>query len=228
MCRYLCLRRYLPSSLCSNFNLVIRCNDGSLWALGLGEYDRSTCAFPLRVQQAADRFADSNEGDRAASEGRDDGSSSDAASWEPASASDGMPAQTGDSARTQRRQQEGKLHKKSGGGVGVPELPLDPPVILPSSAVLRKGFNRVTILSDDLKGLAVGGSAAGLLADEKANTDTINGVVSVYEVIVHAGEAYLKKKTVEVEVDSGSSRGGSPPKVIDFSTGWQHTLAIIV
>jgi hypothetical protein len=233
-----------PAFLCSNFNLVIRCSDGSLWALGLGEYDRSTCAFPLRVQQAADAasesIADSHKGEGTASEERDGGeSSADVASVESGSGSgpvDVSSAQTGDSARNQRRRQEGKSQKKkSGGGVGVPEIPLDPPATLPSSAVLRKGFNRVTILSDDLKGLAVGGSAANGVppTDEKAststntNTNTMNAVVSVYEVIVHAGEAYLKKKTIEVEAGNGSSRG-SAPKVIDFSTGWQHTLAIIL
>jgi len=34
----------------SNFCSVVLANDGSLWALGVGEYDRNACISPLRVQ----------------------------------------------------------------------------------------------------------------------------------------------------------------------------------
>ena len=37
------------SYVASNFGLVIRCSDGSLWAVGLGERDRNTCVQPLPV-----------------------------------------------------------------------------------------------------------------------------------------------------------------------------------
>lgn len=36
----------------SNFTLVIRANDDSLWAMGIGEHDRNTISAPIRVLQA--------------------------------------------------------------------------------------------------------------------------------------------------------------------------------
>lgn len=45
----------MPSGLmpveisCSNFALVIRCSDGSLWAVGLGERDRNCNPLPMPV-----------------------------------------------------------------------------------------------------------------------------------------------------------------------------------
>ena len=50
----ICSRYTSSSSLvaqrpCSNFGLIIRCSDGSLWAVGLGERDRNTCPLPLPV-----------------------------------------------------------------------------------------------------------------------------------------------------------------------------------
>ena len=38
----------------SNYTLVIRCDDDSLWALGTGEYDRIAHTSPIQVQQASE------------------------------------------------------------------------------------------------------------------------------------------------------------------------------
>ena len=35
----------------SNFNLIIICSDGSLWAIGMGEHDRNANPNPLQVQE---------------------------------------------------------------------------------------------------------------------------------------------------------------------------------
>ena len=47
-----------------------------------------------------------------------------------------------------------------------------------------------------------------------------NNVLSVYEVVIHAGEAFLKVKTLDIT-------GDAKTKIVDYSTGWQHNLLIV-
>ena len=168
----------------SNFTLVLRCEDGSLWAMGMGEYDRSTSPYPLRVQQAN---LQSSEGTTTSSSVATD-----------------------------------------------PTMDIDPPVILPRTAKLCKGFQRVAIVTDtpsvlDTPGLIV---STPILSDPPPTAPTAttatatsvttmgNNVLSVYEVVIHAGEAFLKVKTLDIT-------GDAKTKIVDYSTGWQHNLLIV-
>ena len=159
----------------SNFTLVLRCEDGSLWAMGMGEYDRSTSPYPLRVQQA--NLQSSEE-------------SSDATDTTTTTIMD-----------------------------------IDPPVILSRTAKLCKGFQRVAIVTDtpkvlDTHGLTV---ATPILSEAPISTTATtlgNNVLSVYEVVIHAGEAFLKVKNLDIT-------DGPYTKIIDYSTGWHHNLLIV-
>jgi hypothetical protein len=173
----------------SNFTLVIRCSDGSLWAMGMGEYDRSTAPEPLRVQQAN-------------------------------VLQESVPAADG-----------------AGDGAG---LDLDPPVQMPPTARLLKGFQRVAIVTDTPRA-APHTQAPGLVVPDPALTTTATATApapasaptsdssegpgrawTVYEVVIHADEAFLKVKTL----DMGSGSDGATT-VVDYATGWQHALLVV-
>ena len=176
----------------SNFTLVIRCDDGSLWAMGLGEYDRSTSPQPLRVQQV-NALHD----------------------LEP----ENPP--TPDTANST-------------------DLDQDPPVVLPPTARLRKGFQRVVIVTDtpsmlNTSGVVVVGAGGGAAAIRE-------GEMAVYEVVIHAGEAFLKVKRLQMDdatatatatataiatATATASATDSPRSIVDYSTGWQHSLLIV-
>lgn len=99
------------------------------------------------------------------------------------------------------------------------------PVVLPKGAVLKKGFQRVAVLSVSSEGLMTssdGGSKvapASHLPGKAHPRSTLN--VTVYEVVIHGGKAFLKTKRVEVD---SSDTGSAVPKIVDYSTGWQHSL----
>jgi hypothetical protein len=41
----------------------------------------------------------------------------------------------------------------------------------------------------------------------------------VYEVIIHAGEAYLKMKELNINIGDKT--------ILDYSTGWQHSVLVL-
>ena len=163
----------------SNFTLVLRCEDGSLWAMGMGEYDRSTSPYPLRVQQANVQALEES-----------------------------SPVETTGIAN---------------------HMDIDPPVLLPRTAKLCKGFQRVAIVTDtpnvlDIPGLTVPTSTVSEPPSTSISSSTTLGsnALTVYEVVIHAGEAFLKIKDLDITTDDGPST-----KIIDYSTGWQHNLLIV-
>lgn len=95
-----------------------------------------------------------------------------------------------------------------------------PYAVFPPGAVMKKGFQRVAILS---------GTSDGLITQEgevpevsgSPTTDTI----SVYEVIIHGGEAFLKMKNLQI--GRGSEGSSVSPRVVEFSTGWQHSMLLL-
>ena len=97
----------------------------------------------------------------------------------------------------------------------------DPWVIWPSSAVFKKGFTRVAILSPTSEGLSIQ-SPKG---DVAKKADENFSPTYVFEVVINAGEAYLKEKTIIFEEDERSFARGR--KIIDFSSGWQHSIVLL-
>ena len=125
----------------SNFGLVIRCSDGSLWAVGLGERDRNTCPHPLPV------LSDFNV----------------------------------------------NLHTELAA--------LDIPVVVSGRTRLRKSYNRVLVLDPERE--------------------------VPFEVIMHNREAYGREvEGIETFVEKNGG-AGRPGFVIDYATGWKHSLAIL-
>lgn len=128
----------------SNFCTVIRCNNGSLWAVGMSEYDRSMIINPVPVFAPIPDHEDSN---------------------------------------------------------NVEKFP-DVPLVIPSSAKLFKGHQRVVVFYDN-------------------NT---SNKIDVYEIILHQGEAFAKELDISVPSASSSS---SSSTVLDYSHGWQHSLILV-
>ena len=100
-------------------------------------------------------------------------------------------------------------------------LATDPWVVWPSSAVLRKGFTRVAILSPTPDGLSIP-SPQG---DVAKKADDNFSPTYIFEVVINAGEAYLKEKTIIFEDDERRFARGR--RIIDFSSGWQHSIVLL-
>ena len=121
-----------------------------------------------------------------------------------------------------------------------------PPALLPPGSLLRKGYQRACILCPSSSGLiAVKKSLANSTANtnntseiEENSTDDgasdqgasqgSHGRAAVFEVIIHDGEAFLKRRHVEIggaEEASRSTPGNQ--RILDFSTGWQHSLMVL-
>jgi hypothetical protein len=103
------------------------------------------------------------------------------------------------------------------------------PVVVPIGAVLKKGFQRVAVLSvtpDGLMTSSSGDRGSGSWDHTTAHPrSTPVPCVTVYEVVIHGGEAFLKAKNIQV--DSNDPQGTSIPNVLDYSTGWQHSLLLL-
>lgn len=58
------------------------------------------------------------------------------------------------------------------------------------------------------------------------NSDSIsNSRLSIYEVVIHSGEAFLKEKRIDISLENSAK--STIPKIIDFSTGWQHSILLL-
>ena len=144
-----------------------------------------------------------------------------------------------------------------------------PPVVLPRCAILKKGYQRASVIcqyntgliddetdqfifSQDLdintsgndksskeindelnrtrikdtkisyvnKGDNKNGGANDPVIDSSLGSSSVPLQLSVYEVVIHSGEAFLKQKRFSIN-SSGTLKN---PKIINFSTGWQHTI----
>lgn len=52
-----------------------------------------------------------------------------------------------------------------------------------------------------------------------------NSRLSIYEVVIHSGEAFLKEKRIDISLENSAE--STIPKIIDFSTGWQHSILLL-
>lgn len=96
-----------------------------------------------------------------------------------------------------------------------------PPAHLCVGSVMKKGFQRVIILSPSSQGLMT----------SSPHTDTINEnnlffTVNVCEVVIHGGESFLKSKNIQICDKENIDRNGNAI-VTDYSTGWQHTMLLM-
>ena len=143
-----------------------------------------------------------------------------------------------------------------------------PPVVLPTCAIMKKGYQRAVIICQYDTGLIADIDQITLPENLDYNTsrnekncigldDELNRVknmdeeisssnnsgnknevvndpitdsspgsgslprqLSVYEVVIHNGEAFLKEKCIPIK----TSKTLKNPKIVNFSTGWQHTI----
>jgi hypothetical protein len=101
--------------------------------------------------------------------------------------------------------------------------------VVPTGAVLKKGFQRVTVLSVTPDGLMT--SSSGDRRSGSWNPTTAHprsapaSRFTVYEVVIHGGEAFLKTKHIQVDINTPQATSAS--KVLDYSTGWQHSLLLL-
>ena len=58
------------------------------------------------------------------------------------------------------------------------------------------------------------------ITDSSPGFSSLPRQLSVYEVVIHNGEAFLKEKCVSIN----NSKTLKNPKIVNFSTGWQHTI----
>ena len=70
------------------------------------------------------------------------------------------------------------------------------------------------------KGDNKNGGANDPVIDSSPGSSSVPLQLSVYEVVIHSGEAFLKQKRFSIN-SSGTLKN---PKIINFSTGWQHTI----
>jgi hypothetical protein len=102
-----------------------------------------------------------------------------------------------------------------------------PAVHLGVGAVMKKGFQRVVILSPSSQGLMTSSPHTKTVGQQS----TIS-TVTVYEVVIHGGESFLKAKQIQILNEKGGDghRDGNEDKdvmVTDYSTGWQHSMLLI-
>lgn len=102
-----------------------------------------------------------------------------------------------------------------------------PAVHLCVGAVMKKGFQRVVILSPSSEGLMTSSPHTKTVGQQS----TIS-VVTVYEVVIHGGESFLKAKQIQILGEKGGDghRDRNEDKdvmVTDYSTGWQHSMLLM-
>ena len=124
----------------------------------------------------------------------------------------------------------GKLQRESGssscgGGKGGEGAGVFPYASFPPGAVMKKGFQRVTILSSTSNGLIVPEGRVTEDAASGAAESFISGTSSVYEVVIHGGEAFLKMK--HLQIGRGSEGSSVSPGIAEYSTGWQHSMLLL-
>lgn len=125
-----------------------------------------------------------------------------------------------------------------------------PPVILTQDAVLKKGYQRAAVLCPCPIGLIIKNNENGEFQSEKHENalgsipkmNLNNNIgerdnekreeegslqMAVYEVIIHGGEAFVKQKQIEIENTKGRNGADQSPKILDYSTGWQHSLVVL-
>lgn len=85
-----------------------------------------------------------------------------------------------------------------------------PPVSLPVTAALKKGYKRVSVIVSDK-------NDGGIVHHDVEASSSIASTVKsgVYEVVLHAGEAFLKE--LEDVPDA---------QIVDYSSGWMHSLIL--
>ena len=100
-------------------------------------------------------------------------------------------------------------------------------VIMPRGAVLKKGFQRVAVLSVTSDGLMTSSSAdhGSEFLDHSTAHPRSAPSPAVYEVVIHGREAFLKAK--HIHVDSNNNDSQTPGQVLDYSTGWQHSVLLL-
>lgn len=193
--------------VCSNFTLACRDNLGGLWALGMGEYDRNTNPYFLPVQQAITLTKSPNE---------PNASSSD---------NDSVSENESDDERDRERDP-----KENGDGRGHPQ---SAHVVMAPDVKLRKGYQRVSVIppnpnpsSDDSNSRNIDGLAEYSYEYAKNNSANVNSNVVAFELVLHQGEAFLQQ-IENLNIESNNSSGvSSDVGLVDYSTGWQHSLAV--
>ena len=118
-----------------------------------------------------------------------------------------------------------------------------PPVVLPLDAVLMKGFQRACILCPSTEGLLMSSRTSSPINDDnKDGNDTheLKGNkidtsspadsysnLQVFEIVIHAGESFLKQKDIDISIDPSDTNKKRSNKIVNFSTGWQHSILVL-
>mmetsp|Transcript_83950 Transcript_83950/g.164396 ORF Transcript_83950/g.164396 Transcript_83950/m.164396 type:complete len:525 (+) Transcript_83950:81-1655(+) len=193
----------------SNFHLVVLAEDGSLWAIGMGEEDKNANPHPLRVQ--TDFHFPPNA--------------------QHATTTTATTTATPVTPTAEVDETDGKHYVV----LPVSHNSVDG---TPDSAILR-GHHRVTVLTSEapvdveqakqlleaqvqVSDISVGGIIRGPTTVNRANFPC----QGIYEVMVHEGEAYLIELLLPMDPPSA---GKEPPryKVRNFSSGWKHNLLVV-
>ena len=185
----------------SNFNIVILADDGSLWALGMGEYDRNSNPEPLRVQTDFHSALDSNihgseEIVHRSAYGQVDEGSGKMCIMVPIV--EGIEANTSTISNTEK-------------------------------TFLRKGHQRVSLIVPEFK--STENEDKTTTSDTVNYSYTAQYLnVGAYEVVVHEGEAYLIQLDLSISADRGAGKSDKPTqplRVVDYSSGWKHSLLVV-
>ena len=102
-----------------------------------------------------------------------------------------------------------------------------PAVHLGVGAVMKKGFQRVVVLSASSQGLMTS-SPYTVTVGQQSDIS----IVTVYEVVIHGGESFLKAKQIQILHEKGKDGHGDGNEdkdliVTDYSTGWQHSMLLL-
>lgn len=196
-----------PSLYCSNFNLVIRASDGSVWALGMGEHDRNANPLPLRVQSdfhfprgTSATSACTTEGASGAKEGA------------------------------------GRVYAEVDPADGKHYLVLPLSQSSEGNGMLLRGHHRVTVVTEEapvdvpaaqraLQERQVSAAADEILRGPTTVNRAHFPQQGLFEVVVHEGEAYL----IELVLPMGSERNKEQPqyRLLNYSSGWRHNLMVV-
>ena len=142
----------------------------------------------------------------------------------PANSRDGyFNINTSDPSRGRQQREGGSAsdgEEKEGGGTGV-----FPYAAFPPDAVIKKGFQRVTILSSTSNGLIIPEGQVTEVAVSGVADSLVTDTSHVYEVLIHGGEAFLKTK--HLQIGRGSEGSSVSPRIAEYSTGWQHSMLLL-
>lgn len=227
----------LCSPLDSNFNLVMRAEDGSLWALGMGEHDRNANPLPLPVQTDYHPVLTAEEAVQAAELGltsavldETDGKyyvrlpTMSIADQQNSSHNSNTGTKSWKKSRLGQSSNSSQTAHATTNSNSTSQGP--PPTLL------LRGHHRVAVITNestiDVAAVTQDIEQRRALAgpdDLVRGTTTINRASfptqGIYEVVVHKGEAYLIEAAMPMQAGQG------PYRLLNLSVGWQHKMMLV-